>query len=75
MNIIVIESDSITKCDCDGLKHLNHHKKFICFQVNTVPQLNMLIYSDTLSWFGVNQFLLFLLHNVCLEEKQQIPLL
>ena len=27
MNIRVIESDSITKCDCDGLSHLNHHKK------------------------------------------------
>jgi hypothetical protein len=30
---------------------------------------------DTLSWFRVNQSLLFLLNAVCLEGKQRIPIL
>ena len=35
----------------------------------------MLAQSDTLSSFGANQSLLFLLNAVCLVEKQQIPIL
>jgi hypothetical protein len=30
--------------------------------------------SDTLTWFRSNQYLLFLLNDVCLEEKQQIQI-
>ena len=32
-------------------------------------------YSDTLSWFRANQYLLFLLNTACLAEKRQIPIL
>jgi hypothetical protein len=36
--------------------------------------IDMLPYSDTLSWFWANQSLFFLLNAVCLAEKQQIPI-
>jgi hypothetical protein len=35
----------------------------------------MSLHSDTLSWFGANQSLLFLLNAAFLAEKQQIPIL
>jgi hypothetical protein len=31
----------------------------------------MLLHSDTLFWFRANQYLLFLLNDACLAEKQQ----
>ena len=34
----------------------------------------MLLHSDTLSWFQVNQYLLFRLNAACFVEKQQIPI-
>jgi hypothetical protein len=41
---------------------------------NYSPWVDMLLQSDTLSWFRANQPLLFLLNAVCLAEKQQIPI-
>jgi hypothetical protein len=35
----------------------------------------MSLHSDTLFWFRANQFLLFLLNDAFLAEKQQIPIL
>ena len=35
----------------------------------------MSIHSDAITWFRVNQSLIFLLNVVCLVEKQQIPML
>ena len=35
----------------------------------------MWLHSDTLFRFRANQYLLFLLNAVCLEEQQQIPIL
>jgi hypothetical protein len=36
--------------------------------------MDMSLHSDTLYWFRANQSLLFLLHAVCLAEKQQIQI-
>jgi hypothetical protein len=36
------------------------------------PRIDMPPYSDTLSWFRINSYLLFLLNAVCLAEKQHI---
>jgi hypothetical protein len=41
----------------------------------TSPQIDMLLQSDILPWFRVNQFLLLLLNVDWLAEKQQIPIL
>jgi hypothetical protein len=38
-------------------------------------QVEMLLHSDTLSWFRANQSLLLLLNDAYLAEKQQIPIL
>ena len=35
----------------------------------------MSLHTDTFSWFRANQYLLFLLNDVCLAEKQHIPIL
>ena len=42
---------------------------------NNSLQIYMSLYSNTLSWFWVNQSLLFLLNAACLAEKQQMPIL
>ena len=42
---------------------------------NNNPRVDMSLHSDTLFWFRVNQSWLFLLNDVCLVEKQQIPML
>ena len=42
---------------------------------NKSPRKDTSLYSDTLSWFRTNQFLLFLLIAACLAKKQQIPIL
>jgi hypothetical protein len=42
---------------------------------NNSPRVDMSLHSDTLSWFGANQSLLFLLNDVYLAEKQQIEIL
>jgi hypothetical protein len=39
------------------------------------PRGDMSVHSDALSWFRANQSLLLLLNDVCLAEKQQIPIL
>jgi hypothetical protein len=39
---------------------------------NNSPQIDMSHHSDTISWFRAKQFLLFLLNDVCVAEKQQI---
>ena len=39
----------------------------------TSVHVNMLVNSDTLSWFRANPLLLLLLNAVRLAEKQQIP--
>ena len=39
------------------------------------PRVDMSLHLDTLFWFWDNRSLLFLLNNVCLAEKQQIPIL
>jgi hypothetical protein len=46
-----------------------------CSHWNNSLWVDMSQHSDTLSWFRVNQSLLFLLNAVCLAEKQQIPIL
>ena len=42
---------------------------------NNSRWIDMSPHSDTLSWFRVNQSLLFLLNVVCLAERHQIPTL
>jgi len=42
---------------------------------NNSPQIYMSPHSDTVSRFRANQYLLFLLNGLCLEEKQQMPIL
>ena len=42
---------------------------------NNLHWEDMLFHLDTLSWFKVNQSLLFLLNAVCFVEKQQIQIL
>jgi hypothetical protein len=42
---------------------------------NIDPQVDMLYHFDKLSWFHINQFLLFLLNAVFIVEKYQIPIL
>jgi hypothetical protein len=46
-------------------------------QWNNIPWVDMLLHLDTLRlfWFRANQSLLLLLNALCLEEKQQIPIL
>jgi hypothetical protein len=44
---------------------------FYCF----VLLIDMSLHTDTFSWFRANQYLLFLLNDVCLAEKQHIPIL
>jgi hypothetical protein len=39
------------------------------------PLVDMLLHSDTLSWYRSNHCLLLLLNAVCLVEKQKIPIL
>ena len=41
---------------------------------NNSTQIDMLLHSDTLSWFQPNQTVLFLLNAVHLVEKQKIPI-
>ena len=41
---------------------------------NNCSRIDMSLNTDTLFWFRVNQFLLFLLNAACLAEKQQIPI-
>jgi hypothetical protein len=41
---------------------------------NNSPRVDMSPHLNTLSWFQVNQSLLFLLNAACLAEKQQIPI-
>ena len=41
---------------------------------NNSPQVDILLYSDTLFWFWVNQSLLLLFSAACLVEKQQISI-
>jgi hypothetical protein len=68
--------------------HLNNEMMFALHETNTLswifivfvhwnnsPRGNMLLHSDTLSWFRANQSLLLLLNAACLAEKQQIPIL
>ena len=38
-------------------------------------RIDLSLHLDTLFWFWANQSLLFLLNAVCLDEKQQIPIL
>ena len=40
---------------------------------NNDPWVDMSLHSDTLTWFRVNQYLLFLLSTARLTEKQKIP--
>jgi hypothetical protein len=42
---------------------------------NNSSVVDMSLHSDTLSWFRANQSLFFLLNDVCLAEKQHIPML
>ena len=41
---------------------------------NNSPPVDMLLHSDTLSWFQANQSLLLILDVVCLAEKQQLQI-
>jgi hypothetical protein len=51
----------------------------VCFTQNmhwnNSPRLDMSLHSDTLSWFRVDQSLLFLSNAACLAENQQIPII
>ena len=42
---------------------------------NNNLQVDMRLYSDTLSWLWVNQTLLLLLNTACIAEKEQIPII
>ena len=57
---------------------LDQHAEFDFYSAvhwSNNSRINMSQHSDTLSWFRVNQSLLFLLNAGCLAEKQQIPIL
>jgi hypothetical protein len=41
---------------------------------NNSPQTDMLLHSDTLSWFLANWYLRFLLNVACFAKKHQIPI-
>ena len=41
---------------------------------NNSPRVDMSLHSDALSWFRVNQSLIFLLNTACLADYQQIPI-
>jgi hypothetical protein len=47
----------------------------VLFHWNNSARVEMSLHLDTLFWFRANQSLLFLLNDVCLAEKQQIPIL
>jgi hypothetical protein len=63
------------------MKSALHYTNMLCrifillAHCNNSPRIDMSPHSDTLSWFWANQSFLFLLNNVCLAEKQQIPIL
>ena len=42
---------------------------------NLIPRVDMSTRSDTLFWFQANQSLFLPFNAVCLEKKQQIPIL
>jgi hypothetical protein len=50
--------------------NINEYEK-----LSNITLVVMSLHSDTLSWFWVNQVLLFLLNAACLVEKQQIIIL
>ena len=55
---------------------LDQTTEFDFYSVSSLSQQeDMSFYSDTLSWMSANQSLLLHLHDVCLVEKQQIPIL
>jgi hypothetical protein len=41
---------------------------------NNSPRVDMSLHSDTLFWLRANQYLLFLLNDACLAEKQHLPI-
>jgi hypothetical protein len=51
---------------------LDKHDKldFYC-TTNNSSRVDVSLYSDILSWFRTNQYLLLLLSNTCLAEKRQ----
>ena len=58
---------------------LDQHTKLdfyiVLGQWNNGPRVDMSLHPHILSWFRANQSLILFLNNVCLVEKQQIPIL
>ena len=66
------------QCDADEVRFvLDQHAELDFYSASSLKQqsaIDMSLYSDTLFWFRANQYLLFLLNAVCLEEKQHISI-
>ena len=91
VQVLTRESQFMIFCDCclTSSEQFSNHimartwwDDFLCFVLDQYPYLDfnslridMSFHSNTICRLRANQYLLWLLNDVCLAEKQQIPIL